>query len=181
MNGKDILRKEISIRKQRYAPEELNRWSFNIKTRLEKLTVFEQAETVLLYCSLPDEVQTFALLSEWMTVKCCLLPQIRGNEMIVREHRPGNHLQTGYRGIFEPTGNIFSDLNRIDFILVPGVAFDAGKNRLGRGKGYYDRLLAQTKATTAGICFDFQLVEKVPVEKHDVVMDYVITPTKLYH
>ncbi|MDR1121724.1 MAG: 5-formyltetrahydrofolate cyclo-ligase [Dysgonamonadaceae bacterium] len=179
MNGKDILRKEIAVRKQRYAAEELNRWSSNIKTQIEKLTVFEQAETVLLYCSLPDEVQTFALLSGWMTVKHCLLPQVQGNELIVREHRPGNHLQTGYRGIFEPTGNIFSDLNRIDLILVPGVAFDANKNRLGRGKGYYDRLLTQTTATTVGICFDFQLVEKVPVEDHDVAMDYVVTPTRL--
>ena len=70
----------------------------------------------------------------------------------------------------------FTDYAAIDFIVVPGVAFDAKGNRLGRGKGYYDRLLPRIpSAYKAGICFPFQLVEEVPAESFDVRMDIIIT------
>ena len=79
-------------------------------------------------------------------------------------------------GIEEPTGEAFTDYAAIDFIVVPGVAFDAKGNRLGRGKGYYDRLLPRIpSAYKAGICFPFQLVEEVPAESFDVRMDIIIT------
>ena len=82
----------------------------------------------------------------------------------------------GVYGIEEPTGEAFTDYAAIDFIVVPGVAFDAKGNRLGRGKGYYDRLLPRIPtAYKAGICFPFQLVEEVPAESFDVRMDIIIT------
>ena len=71
--------------------------------------------------------------------------------------------------IEEPTGEVFTDYAAIDFIAVPGVAFDRKGNRLGRGKGYYDRLLPRIpSACKAGICFPFQLVEEVPAESFDI-------------
>jgi 5-formyltetrahydrofolate cyclo-ligase len=83
---------------------------------------------------------------------------------------------SGIYGIAEPTGEIFTDYAAIDFIVVPGVAFDAKGNRLGRGKGYYDRLLPRIpSAYKAGICFPFQLVEEVPAESFDIRMDIIIT------
>ena len=83
---------------------------------------------------------------------------------------------SGIYGIAEPTGEIFTDYAAIEFIVVPGVAFDAKGNRLGRGKGYYDRLLPRIpSAYKAGICFPFQLVEEVPAESFDIRMDIIIT------
>ena len=70
---------------------------------------------------------------------------------------------------------LFTDLNKIDVILVPGVAFDRTLNRLGRGKGFYDKILSQTKACKIGICFDFQLLDRIPTEVHDVRMTQVIS------
>ena len=75
----------------------------------------------------------------------------------------------------EPVGRLFTDLNKIDVILVPGVAFDRTLNRLGRGKGFYDKILSQTKACKIGICFDFQLLDRIPTEVHDVRMTQVIS------
>jgi 5-formyltetrahydrofolate cyclo-ligase len=178
---KAALRKRIAAQKQLYTEEDRLKGSLSIKARIESLDVFRQARTVLLYYSLPDEVQTLPMLAEWISRKRCLLPQVQGSNLTVREYLPGNSLQTGYMGIPESTGNIFPDLDRIDLIIVPGIAFDAKKNRLGRGKGYYDRLLSHAKAVKAGICYDFQLVEKVPVSACDVPMDCVITPTEQYH
>ena len=88
---------------------------------------------------------------------------------------PGN-LAIGAYGIEEPTGEFFTDYSAIDLIVVPGVAFDRKGNRLGRGKGYYDRLLPQIpSAYKAGICFSFQIVEEIPAEPFDICMDEVIT------
>lgn len=70
-------------------------------------------------------------------------------------------------------------LNRLDLVLVPGVAFDAQGRRLGRGKGHYDRLLAQVCGTTCGVAFDEQIVETVPVAPHDVRLNCILTPTRL--
>lgn len=79
-------------------------------------------------------------------------------------------------GIEEPVGEAFTDYTSIDLIIVPGVAFDCKGNRLGRGKGFYDRLLPQiSSAYKVGICFPYQLVKEVPAEVFDIRMDEIIT------
>ena len=85
-------------------------------------------------------------------------------------------LAIGAYGIEEPTGALFTDYATIDLVIVPGVAFDRDGNRLGRGKGYYDRLLPRIpSAYKVGICFPFQIVEEVPAEPFDIRMDEIIT------
>ena len=77
----------------------------------------------------------------------------------------------------EAVGDSFTDYNQIDVALIPGVAFDAQGHRLGRGKGYYDRFLRALGTVplhTIGVCFEFQNVENVPIERHDVSVDIVI-------
>ena len=77
--------------------------------------------------------------------------------------------------IMEPTGPLFTRHEAIDVVVVPGVAFDAQGRRLGHGKGYYDRLLAQLpRAYKIGLCFAFQMVERVPTTPQDVAMDEVV-------
>ncbi|HTG44362.1 MAG TPA: 5-formyltetrahydrofolate cyclo-ligase, partial [Verrucomicrobiae bacterium] len=69
-------------------------------------------------------------------------------------------------------------LNRLDFVLVPGVAFDSTGRRLGRGRGFYDQLLAGVTGIKCGVALDEQIVEKLPTEAHDIAMDYILTPTR---
>ena len=69
-------------------------------------------------------------------------------------------------------------LNRLDFVLVPGIAFDLQGRRLGRGKGYYDRLLAEVRGKTCGVAFDEQIVDEIPVEPHDIHVNCILTPTR---
>jgi 5-formyltetrahydrofolate cyclo-ligase len=77
-------------------------------------------------------------------------------------------------GILEPSGSEFNDRASIDLIIVPGIAFDQNNYRMGRGRGYYDKLLETTKAVRMGVCFNFQYLENIPVEMHDLPMDLVI-------
>jgi 5-formyltetrahydrofolate cyclo-ligase len=83
-------------------------------------------------------------------------------------------MRVGAYGILEPTGPLFTDYDSIDLAVVPGVAFTRDGVRLGRGKGYYDRLLPRIKSPKVGICFPFQILESIPTEPFDVKMDEVV-------
>jgi 5-formyltetrahydrofolate cyclo-ligase len=143
---------------------------------LEANEHFLKAKTVLLYHSLPDEVCTHDFIYKWCDKKLLLLPKVVGDDLELRIYRNVSELAIGSFGIAEPTGKLFTDYDKIDFVAVPGMAFDKKGNRLGRGKGYYDRLLPLlTNAYKAGICFPYQIVDEVPVEPTDIAMDICIS------
>jgi len=96
-----------------------------------------------------------------------------------RLHDVNADVQVGSFGIREPSARCPGDiLNQLDLILVPGVAFDMRGGRLGRGGGYYDRLLSEVSGVTCAVAFDHQIVEAVPAEPHDIHLDYILTPTR---
>ncbi len=88
-------------------------------------------------------------------------------------------MKKGAYGIPEPTEIIPVSIEETEIILVPGLAFDKTGARMGFGKGYYDKLLQTAKATKIGLCYDFQLLEKIPSEPHDVPMDVIITEKRV--
>ena len=141
---------------------------------VERLPEFMTAHTVALYWSLPDELFTHGFLHKWAGRKQILLPAICCEKLIFRRFDPAERLLPGTFGIAECSGGKV-DPAEIEFVVVPGVAFDAANNRLGRGKGFYDTFLsAYPNLYKAGVCFDYQFVETVPAEAHDVKMDIVI-------
>ncbi len=175
MDEKKALRIEIRQLKRACPLEERRRKSLSVWEAVERDEVFQQAETVLAYWSMDDEVYTHDFVKRWAGSKTLLLPCVKGDELELRYFDGEERLQPGEGyAIPEPVGELFADWGKIDLILVPGVAFDKFGNRLGRGKGYYDKVLKQTGAYKLGVCFDFQLVERVPVEPHDVKMDRVV-------
>lgn len=146
--------------------------------RLENHPRFKSAQTVLLFHSLPDEPCTHQLIRSAAAEKTVLLPVVVDGETLeLREYRGEHTLAGGAFGILEPGGENFTNFGRIDLAVIPGVAFDAHGNRLGRGKGYYDRLLqrlAPYNVPTLGMCFDFQKLPSVPAEPHDIAVDEVL-------
>ena len=144
--------------------------------QVEALEAFRRAGTVLLYWSMDDEVQTHDFVNRWYRDKCLLLPCVDGDDLRLRQYTGPECLKAGEQfGIGEPTGPEFTDLESVELIIVPGVAFDSKGNRMGRGRGFYDRLLKSTpNAYKVGVGFDFQMVEEVPVEEFDVAMDRVV-------
>lgn len=180
MNEKQILRKKIREKKQSYSKEQLQEWSQALCERLEQTDAFRHAETVLLYYALPDEVDTAPLIRKYAGQKQILLPVVCGEELTVRRYRDEQHISTdNHFGIREPEGNdVDLTQTRIDLIVVPGMAFTAEGHRLGRGKGYYDRLLNRPELTDTlriGLCFPFQLLPELPTEAHDIRMHRMVT------
>ena len=136
------------------------------------------ADTLLLYSALQDEVPTQSLLDELVAQgKTVLLPRVVSDtDMELRQYTGLQDLQVGAFGILEPTGKLFTDYEKIDVAVVPGMAFDKKGHRLGRGKGYYDRFLRLLPKTyKIGICFSWQLVDNVPTDEHDILMDHILS------
>ena len=118
--------------------------SIPVMCRLESHALFRAAHTVLLYSSLPDEVDTHTFIRRWEGRKRILLPVVvSDSELELRVYTGSSNMRRGAFNIDEPAGAAFTDYGSIDLAVIPGVAFDRHGNRLGRGRGYYDRLLAR--------------------------------------
>lgn len=167
------LRKLVKTRIKNMTEEEKKKESEDVMMKLENTQQFKSAKTILLFHSLPDEVCTHELIEKYASKKKILLPVIDGEKWHIREYK--GDLKTGEYNIQEPTGVNYYDYGSIDLVVVPGVCFDKDKGRVGRGKGYYDRILKEIKAFKIGICFDCQLLSKVPADEWDVKMDQVMT------
>lgn len=181
---KKTLRAEIRKRKSACSMEEKARLSREIVSRLCEETHWLQAHVVLLYHSLPDEVCTHDLIRQASSAgKRVLLPVVVGSDLELREYQGEGNMEEGAFHILEPTGPAVTDLSDLDLAVIPGVAFTQDGHRLGRGRGYYDRLLAQLTSHALharepyliGICWPFQLVTTIPTESHDIRVDCVIT------
>lgn len=174
---KEELRRLVRSQKRMYSAPQLQAMSAEVVARLMALPQMAAAKTVMLYYSLPDEVSTHELADRLVERgKVVVLPVVTGpTEMELRRYRSADDLSMGAFGIMEPTGEPFTSLAEIDLAVVPGMAFDTRGNRLGRGKGYYDRFLSQLpQATMVGLCFPFQKFPGVPTDENDVRMDLVI-------
>lgn len=171
------VRKRMRELKRAVPPEEKLRRSEAILRQLEQLPEWKAARVVLLYWSMADEVQTHAFVNKWYKDKVLLLPCVDGDDLVLRQYTGPECLVAGEQfGIGEPTGAVWSDLDAIQLIIVPGVAFDRNGNRMGRGRGFYDRMLKSTMgALKIGIAYNFQMLDAIPVEPHDVKMDRIIT------
>ncbi len=180
---KKEIRKVIRDLKKSVSQEERDASSLIIENRIIGLPEILQAQTILLYYSLPDEVNTEFLLQKLSNrregVKRIILPVVDGETLILKEYIPSEIAQ-GYQNISEPSGNGCVDPAEIDLAIIPGVAFDSKCNRMGRGKGFYDRLIPYLKCKTIGLGFKFQIVDSIPCESFDKPLDMVVTENKVY-
>lgn len=168
------IRKKIKALREMLLEAERRSAAEEVFARLEKTAAFLMADRILMYHSLPDELSTHEFLVKWHGRKHFFLPRVNGVNLDILPYEE-TKLELGSFHIEEPTGDNTVDPSDIELIIVPAVAYDKKGNRLGRGKGFYDRLLSSTKATKIGVGYDFQLIEEIPSEPHDVPMDIVIT------
>lgn len=138
---------------------------------------------VLAYCASPEEIDPSVLVRLLRESGVPVaFPRVCGPGELALHWSELEDLRPGYCGLLEPTENMVEAASEeIDVVLVPGVAFDSHGHRLGMGGGFYDRLLAGLPPGTVkiGLAFDEQIVEAVPREAHDVVLDAVVTPRRI--
>ena len=150
---------------------------------LQQQESWRAARAVLFYAPIRNELDIWPALGVAMQEgKLVCLPRFDGSTqtyVACRVEDPQADLQEGRYGIREPhQGCEAVALNRLDFALVPGVAFDLHGRRLGRGRGYYDRLLAEMSGNRCGVAYNEQLVRAVPVQPHDSDVNCILTPTR---
>ena len=175
---KTELRKEIADLKKQISPEQKLQEARAVFSKVETLPEFKSAENILLYWSTSDELPTHEIIEKWSKRKQIILPTVVGDKLILKSYMPGQSMKKGALGIWEPdTADNFT--GDIDLMIIPGIAFDSDKNRLGRGKAFYDRFLANKRLIKIGVGFDLQLLPHIPSEKSDIKMDKVITASHL--
>lgn len=155
-------------------PECVAEASARIWAEVEAMPEFAAAGTVLVYASLPDEVPTQAFIEKCSAYKRVVLPVVEGDFLRLRLYDP-DKLVNGYMNIKEPSSDAEEIApSMVELALVPGVAFTRDGARMGRGKGFYDRLLPSLNCPKVGICFPCQLVSEIPLDSWDVPLDTVI-------
>ncbi len=172
--NKDSIRLRVKARKSLLSREERESASRRVFDLVENTAAFMLADHVLMYHSLPDELSTREFIDRWSGRKHFYLPRVNGvNLDILPYDKTRMHL--GAFNIEEPDGDETVDINDIELVIVPGVAYDRHGNRIGRGKGYYDRLLRNTGAVTIGVAYSCQLCDDIEPDEFDVPVNYVIT------
>jgi 5-formyltetrahydrofolate cyclo-ligase len=177
-----------SARAKRHAQDDKEQASRVILQRLMSLPEYEAAQSVAYYVDVRDEVRTrFALPDALNSGKQVLVPYCADDQLVLCRLDNVDELASGRFGVLEPKSELRNasrilPASSVDLIVVPGVAFDRHGGRMGHGLGYYDRLLADVQPSTVlvGLAFECQVFHDIPVETHDVSMDWVITESTVY-
>ena len=185
MKMKDRLRKSIEKKRNTLSTSEVLEKSSRIKKRIFEMDLFRDAQTILFYVSYGNEVYTHDMIKESISLgKTVVVPKsvTKNNALILSRLTDWNNLEVGAYNILEPKQESIEqvDVESIDLIIVPGVVFDESGNRIGHGKGYYDRLLnASRNIPSIGLAFEFQIVENIKSEQHDEKIDIIITEDRI--
>lgn len=146
--------------------------------KVEESPAFVNAGTVLLYMSIRGEVLTRAFIDRWQGKKRIAIPLVQGERLILKQYDP-NLLKEGYRGIVEPSADALEiSPDEIDLAIVPGCAFsikDSEVLRLGRGGGFYDRLLPYLDCPKIGVCYSCRIADDIPCDPWDVRLDGLVS------
>ncbi len=181
--AKTALREHVRARLRQMSAEERAAGSAQACALRQGQRLWQQARCILGYAPTEVELDLWpvlrAALASGKTVTLPRFDPLTDTYVVCRIDAPEQDLTPGKFGIREPVercGRV--PLNRLDFLLVPGLAFDPHGRRLGRGKGYYDRLLAGRHGPTCGVAYDQQIVPAVPVGPHDIHLNCILTPTR---
>lgn len=174
--------KESILEKRNSLPQkEIMGKSYEIKNELFNLEQYKKSRTVMFFVSFSSEVHTHEMIKASLRNKTVVVPKVMNNEIepsLIMDF--DNLVPSGKFGILEPIEAMKIAYKNIDIVLVPGIAFDKEGHRIGYGFGYYDKFLKKVpKAVKIGLCFDFQVVEKIPHEEHDVPVDMIVTEKKV--
>ncbi len=184
--SKNELRARIQQRMAALTSSERQQKSADAFQRLLDSGLLATVRTLMAYDSFGTELETQALLSHCIISRITLaLPHCEPLDCsmeVLQVKSLMADLEVGRQGFRQPRLDMQPvELERIDFILVPGIAFDMQCNRMGRGAGYYDRFLSNSnlRATTCAMAYDCQIVPLLDVEPHDIGVDFVFTETRV--
>lgn len=180
MEAKKHIRKTVFARRAQWSDDQVVQASEIIAQKVIETEAFRQAEQIYAYVDYNHEVSTKPIIeAAWKAGKQVAVPKVEGKALIFYHLKSYDQLEEGYFGIPEPaSGEIVNWENPL--MIMPGVAFDDQRHRVGYGGGFYDRFLEVHKIPTIAVAFDFQMMDQVPVEPTDILPDMIITETTIY-
>ena len=185
-SGPSVSKEELrsSMKAVRKRIENREERSGRIADLLLNSELYKQSDTIAMYRSMGSEVDTSRMLQAAAEDgKIVVLPRVEGDSLVMYRYAPGDTLEVSSFGVKEPIADESRKAvpEKISLVIVPGLCFDKDKNRLGYGKGYYDRFLSGCPAKRIGVCFEEQLLEKgaVPANENDIKMDHIITEERI--
>jgi 5-formyltetrahydrofolate cyclo-ligase len=184
--GKDEIRRFIRAKRREMDPVWVEQKSLVIERQVTELPEFAKAGIVCCYLAMEQEVKTDRILERcWKEGKTVCVPAYSRSAGKYRLSKLGKGIPVieGPWKIWEPARTEWIAAGKVDFIIVPGLAFDTCGGRLGHGGGHYDRILGAGKTSLrcfkAGLAFDFQILQRVPMGKNDVRMDVIVTEKRV--
>jgi 5-formyltetrahydrofolate cyclo-ligase len=182
---KNNLRKNLIKKRKKLSSSKIFKNSNQIKKTLFDLNDFKNASVILFYISYNNEVYTHEMIKDALSLgKKVIVPKsnTQNQTLILSKLTSWDDLELGSYGILEPKKEKIkkTSFEEIEIIIVPGVGFDKKGNRIGHGKGYYDKLLKKSKnAFHIGLAFEYQIIDKIPVDSHDIPVDMIITEDRI--
>jgi 5-formyltetrahydrofolate cyclo-ligase len=185
MESKSQLRKRVLNVRNNMSKEDVKKNSNAIMDKITSLDIYKQSKVVFIYMDFKNEVMTSNLIKRMLSEKKrVVIPYTDSinTVLIPSEITKESDLKQNSFGYFEPKSILPVNIEEIDLVIVPGVVFDKNLNRIGFGKGYYDKILNRLKpsAKKVALAHDFQVLEDIPAEEHDVKMDMIITEKNIY-
>lgn len=191
-DGKDLAEEKKRIRREALSvrnilsPKLRQEKSSNILQTIYEIEIYKMTDVILCYVDYQSEVITTPLIERALADgKKVFCPKVSGDEMEFYRIMGMDELKTGYKGIKEPVGGHgFLDFRKA-LVIIPGVSFDRNCHRIGYGKGFYDKYLTRLSERGVdvymlGLGYECQLVDKVPCEAHDIVLDMLVTEENIY-
>ncbi len=179
-NEKKELRYAMRAKRRFMQLDEIAERSKSITEKVREFT--KDAKEVCIFLSAFKEPDTFGIIEElWKNNIRVAVPISNTDtlEITLSYIESKEDLVKGAYNIYEPSVIKTAQESDMDVIFVPGLAFDRNGGRMGFGKGYYDKFLKRCRGTKIGICYDFQLFDSIPVEEHDIPMDYIVTDKEI--
>ena len=174
---KHQLKQLITEKRNSLSKEEILEKSEQIKYNLFNLEQYKKSKTVMFFVSFNSEVHTHEMIKEALKNKTVVIPKVEQHEIepsIILDF--DNLVPSSKLGILEPIEAMKIAYKNIDLVLVPGIVFDKHGHRIGFGLGFYDRFLQKvSKSIKVGLAFDFQVVDRIPHEEHDVPVNFIVT------
>jgi 5-formyltetrahydrofolate cyclo-ligase len=177
------IREKLLAERRHLSAETCLHLSLLVQTRFLASEAYRRARCIGLYCPLWNEVQTELVARHSLAGgKRLVYPRVRGLELEFAELPAGGIMVPGAFGIGEPTGDRLVSLAELDLLVVPGIAFDLAGHRLGFGKGFYDRALADAPAglERIGFAYEFQVVAQLPAAAHDCRLTQLVTEQRMF-
>lgn len=182
--NKNELREAMKSERRSLSPEFIKAASGNISDTIIHLPCLKNAKHIMIYLSAFKEPDTFKLIEILLgDGKEISVPISNTDTSTITPSllKSLDALKKGAYGIYEPEEIICVPTDTIDIALIPGIAFSKAGDRLGFGKGYYDRFLEEFGGVKIGIGYDFQICDTIPVSEHDIKMDMIITEKRIYN